>query len=112
MCKNCRIIEGTFQAATSNPHMNYEPVYYLLSEMIRQKRLKIYAGDCIFDEALSILSMERHYTVSFYLECTSCYKVFFYGACIRGTPIYEQVDNINKEKIERLIWGKEGTYFA
>lgn len=111
MCKNCRIIEETFQAAGSNPHMNYVPVYRMLEAMLGQNRIEIYAGDCPFEEALEVLNSDRHYTVSFYLECSRCHDVYFFGACIRGTPIYKKIENINREPVERLIWGKEGRYF-
>lgn len=111
MCKNCKVVEELFRAASSNPHENYIPVYRLLEELIKQKRLKVYAGDCSFEDVLEVLSSEKHYTVSFYLECTQCGDIFFYGACIRGKPVYKKVENVNKEKIDALLWGREGLYF-
>lgn len=111
MCSNCKIVEVLFGAAVSDPRSNYVPVYRFLEELIKQRRLEIYAGDCLFEDVLKVLDGEKHYTVSFYLECTRCNKMFFYGACIRGNPIYRRVENINKEKIDSLLWGKEGLYF-
>lgn len=33
------------------------------------------------------------------------------GACIRGVPKYHKVDDIKDDKIEHLLWGREGSYF-
>ena len=33
------------------------------------------------------------------------------GACIRGIPKYRKVEDIKDEKIEHLLWGREGSYF-
>lgn len=111
MCKNCKIIEEVFQAAKSEAHMNYFPIYRMLEAMLAQNRIEVYAGDCPFGEALEVLNSDQHYTVSFYLECSRCYDIYFFGACIRGTPVYKKVENINREPVERLLWGKEGRYF-
>lgn len=75
MCKNCRIIEETFQAAGSNPHMNYVPIYRMLEAMLGQNRIEIYAGEkkdaisvneifaqkrgCFTAIGLSLLNMDR-----------------------------------------------------
>lgn len=111
MCKNCKVVEELFIAASSNPHENYVPVYRLLEELIKQKRLEVYAGDCPFEDVLKVLNSEKHYTVSFYLACTQCSNIFFYGACIRGKPVYKKVENFSKEKTEALLRGREGLYF-
>lgn len=80
MCKNCRAIEEIFRTATLSPHLNYLPTYRLMAEMIRQKRLSVFAGDCRFEDALEVLDSEKHFTVSFYLKCEQCGELFFYGA--------------------------------
>lgn len=111
MCKNCKIIEDVFVSASSNPHINYVLVYRMLETMLQQKRISVYAGDCKFVDALTELSKEQHYTLCFYLECTECHQIYFFGACIRGVPKYKKIENINQEKIENLVWGNEGSYF-
>lgn len=111
MCNNCKIVESTFEGAKSNPHRNLCPVYNLLSDLVRTGRLIIYAGDCPFENMMQILDEEKHYTVCFYLQCPQCGEIYFFGACIRGTPIYKRIDNIFQENIGNLIWGTEGTYF-
>lgn len=111
MCNNCKVIEKLFDAANSNPHLNYMPVYFFLQELLRQKRIEIYAGDCPFENALEVLNSEVHYTVCFYLRCIKCDDIYFFGACIRGKPVYKKINNIYAEKIENMIWGREGIYF-
>lgn len=111
MCNNCKIVKSTFEGAKSNPHENLYPVYNLLSALVRTGRLIIYAGDCPFENMLQTLQEEKHFTVCFYLQCPQCEEIYFFGACIRGTPIYKRIVNISKENISNLIWGSEGTYF-
>lgn len=76
---------------------------------MKRKQLAIYAGDCPFDEMLKVLAEEKHYTTCFYLRCSECGKIYFFGACIRGTPIYKHIEDI-KKKIDNIIWGNEGIY--
>lgn len=111
MCNNCMILEELFMVARKEPHLHLVPVYQKLVEMIKQNQLGVYAGDCRFEDALDVLASEKHYTVCFYLQCESCGEIFFLGACIRGVPKYRKVDDIKDEKIEHLLWGREGSYF-
>jgi len=111
MCKNCDIVDSCFTGAKSNPHLNLVPVYSLLSVLVKRKQLEIYAGDCPFEDMMNVLNEEKHYTVCFYLKCSKCGRIYFLGTCIRGKPVYRAVDNIAEERIDNLIWGKEGTYF-
>lgn len=111
MCKNCDIINHTFQGAASNPHQNLFPVYTMLLTLKQSNRIEVYAGDCAFEDMMQVLGEETHYTVCFYLRCPDCDTYYFLGACIRGTPIYKVIDDISQEKIEHLIWGREGVYF-
>lgn len=75
------------------------------------KVIELYAGDCKLSETINVLYEEKHYTVCHYFKCNECEQMFFIGACIRGTPIYKQINNIMEEKVEKLLWGKEGTKF-
>ena len=111
MCKNCDIVDSSFKGANSNPHLNLAPIHSLLSVLVKRKQLEIYAGDCPFDDMLEVLEEEKHYTVCFYLRCSECGKIYFFGACIRGTPIYKYIEDIKKEKIDNMIWGNEGVYY-
>lgn len=111
MCAYCDDVERGFKRAKLDPHKNLVPVYNLLADLIKRNQLKIYAGDCPFEEMLTVLDAERHYTVSFYLRCLKCKRIYFFGACIRGTPVYKFVENIGNERMDLVIWGKEGVYF-
>lgn len=111
MCKNCNIVKETFVSAKSNPYINLVSVHSLLSTLIKRGKLEIYAGDCLFEDMLKVLSEEKHFTVCFYLKCAKCGNFYFIGACIRGKPIYKKVEKITEENINDIIWGCEGTYF-
>ena len=111
MCDNCRIIETAFEGAAPDPIGNYMPLYRLLAELLRQKRIRVYAGDCRFESVPEILSSEKHDTVCFYLECESCHSIYFFGAFVHGVPSFRKVSDVSSEQIGRLIWGRVGTYF-
>lgn len=111
MCNNCDIVKRSFEGANSNPRLNLEPMHSLLSTLVERKRLEIYAGDCHIKDMLDILEEDKQFTVCFYLRCPECGKIYFFGACVRGTPIYKYIKDITKEKIDNMIWGKEGIYF-
>lgn len=111
MCKNCSIVEYSFEGAKSNPNFNLEPIHNLLSVLVKRNRLEIYAGDCPFDDMMKVLYAEERYTVRFYLRCPECGKIYLFGACIRGNAIYKCVEDISKEKIDNRIWGNKGIYY-
>lgn len=111
MCNNCDIVKAAFTGAKKEPHLNYLPVHAMLSAMLKQRRLELYAGDCPFDKMTEILESETHYTVCFYLKCTECAAYYFFGACIRGAPVYKVIDDISTVDLDKQLWGREGTYF-
>lgn len=82
-----------------------------MSDLIRDEKLAVYAGDCYFEDMESVLNEERHFTVSFYLRCIACDSFYFFGDCIRGKPIYRKIDDISSEKIDKKLWGYRGEYF-
>lgn len=112
MCTNCEIVKTAFAGAASEPHLNYLPIHALLSTMLKQNRLEVYAGDCPFDEMTEVLEGEEHYTVCFYFKCPECDTFYFFGACIRGVPIYKVINDISAEKLGKMLWGTEGTWFS
>jgi len=111
MCKKCSVISSLFDVAGDNPHINYMPTVMFLQGMEKNEVIELYAGDCLLRDTLNVLYEEKHYTVCHYLRCKECSKVFQLGACIRGTPIYKQIDIINKDHIDKLLWGNQGTMF-
>lgn len=111
MCDNCEIVKAAFEGAKSQPHLNYTPLHAMLSEMLKQRRLELYAGDCTFDEIPEVLDKETHYTVCSYLTCSECETVYFFGACVRGAPIFKEIRDITAENIDSMLWGREGELF-
>ena len=57
------------------------------------------------------MEKEEHYIICTYLKCLKFKNYYFFGICIRGEPVYKKIENINREKIDSLIWGKYGSYF-
>lgn len=114
MCKECATVKVLFEAASKDKDsrfMNYYPVMSFLQAMEEQKKLILFAGDCPTKDAYETLCSEEHYTVCHYFQCPNCNTIYFCGGCIRGLPIYKVVKEILPWKMERLFWGREGTYF-
>ena len=111
MCENCDKVYKAFIKATSHPQEEFNVVFVLLLKMINSGELEIYAGDCAFEDMVSVLEEEKHYTVAFYLKCPFCQSYYFFGDCIRGLPKYKKVKDISVCNIDKMIWGKKGSYF-
>lgn len=111
MCDNCFILEQIIKYSDSNPHKNYMPTIKFIEEMISQDRIELYAGDCEVKDIKDVLYEEKSYTICHFFKCKSCDGFYFVGACIRGTPIYKKIKNIEKEKIENMVHGTIGTYY-
>lgn len=111
MCDNCHVLKELFKGAGTNSQKNYLPVLAFLKEMIRQGRIELFAGDCLLEEVEDQLADEIHYTIQHYFKCKSCTQYFSVGACIRGTPIYKVVDNLNTIHFDNTLWGKCGTLY-
>lgn len=112
MCKNCQYIEGVFKAAKIDKHMNYMPTINLLSNLEKQGKIEIIMADCPLSETKEVLYSERHYTVLHFFMCMNCKTHHRIGACIRGTPLYENYITLDKEKVSKTLWGKSGSYFT
>ena len=104
MCKECDIIQALFTAASKSPRNNYYPTLKFLVALEKQKRILLYAGDCTLSDAIKVLETEQHYTVCHYYKCIGCSQVFFFGACIRGTPIYKMIDDAEDVNYRNMIW--------
>lgn len=107
-CNNCEILLNVINVAPKNAHINYAPTIELIKELVKQKRLYLYHGDCELNEIYDVLNSELHYTVCHYLKCSKCNKTYFVGACIRGTPAFNSYDKISDTEIRKLIWGSSG----
>jgi len=112
MCKTCDFIENVLVSARQDPHYNYVPVLKLMFEIERQKRVDLFAGDCLPDQLNNFLGDETHLTLCHYFKCSTCKRYFFVGFYIRGTPIFESSSNLKNVNLDKRIWGKHGKYFA
>lgn len=109
MCEICESIQQLFNSR-KNSFEKYQLIMRSLTKLEQKGLVELYAGDCLLSEALDVLKQERHYTVCHYVKC-QCENYYFIGACVRGTPKYHLIHQINESEINRKIWGKHGTYY-
>lgn len=110
-CPSCGSLADCLTEANGDPYRQYAPTLQKLMKLERQGALELFAGDCPLKNTLEVLEAERHYTVCHYLRCRCCGAVYFVGACIRGRPVYRQVEDIEKENLYTRLWGRCGCYF-
>lgn len=108
MCDKCSEISLVFEKykAKKDYENVIKEVCRLIMLRIDKNEMEIYAADCLIEKIMEIVEKEEHYTICTYLKCLNCKNYYFFGICIRGEPVYKKVENINKEEIDRLIWGK------
>ncbi len=111
-CPSCAILVQRLEEARRDPHKQYDPIIQLLMGMEANGTIELFAGDCPLKDTDEVLCAERHYTVCHYLRCRTCGAIYFVGACIRGTPVYRRVDDLQKENVSFRLWGRCGRYFA
>jgi len=112
MCCYCDIIERSLPKSPKNIVKSDIPLHRMLSELLEQGILTLYAGDCRFEDAVQVLNTERYYSVCFYLKCKYCGEIYFWGNCIRGPEKFRTVTDIAEENLEMMLWGREGEYFS
>lgn len=91
-CECCCTVEDKFKAAVHDPHMKLVSTYNLMRELYRQQKLLLYMSDCDFEKWFEEVKLEKHYTYEAYLKCGGCGKIYHFGVCIRGEPVYEVLD--------------------
>lgn len=110
-CLSCGLLLTQIKETRSDSYRQYNRILQTLMELERKGLLELFAGDCPLEDTDTILGAEQHYTVCQYMRCRSCGAIYFIGACIRGTPIYRKVENLQAENLETRLWGRYGTYF-
>ena len=110
-CLSCSLLLTQMKETRSDSYRQYNRILQTLMELERKGLLELFAGDCPLEDTDTILGAEQHYTVCQYMRCRSCGAIYFIGACIRGTPIYRKVENLQAENLETRLWGRYGTYF-
>ena len=107
-CPACAAFAAEITAQARDRQRGYDAVLRLAIGLQRQGVLELFAGDCPLENTGAVLAAEEHYTVCHYLRCRSCGAVWFVGACIRGEPKYRRVDDITREPLDTLLWGRCG----
>lgn len=111
VCPSCGQLAAQMKEDSSISYRQYDNLLQKLIELERQGDIELYAGDCPLEDTGAALDAERHYTVCHYMQCRICGALYFVGACIRGTPVFRQVADIRKEKLDTRLWGRCGTYY-
>lgn len=108
----CYSILEQMKESGGNSYFKYNLILRELINLERQGVIELFAGDCLLENADTVLGAEQHYTVCQYIRCRSCGTIYFIGACIRGAPVYYKVENLQAENIDTKLWGRFGTYFS
>lgn len=111
VCPGCGVLAGRLKSA-GRDRRQYSVILDMLMELEEKGMIELLAGDCPLKDAGAELEAERHYTVCHYLRCRTCGTVYFVGACIRGTPVYRQVEDLARENIDNRLWGRCGRHGA
>lgn len=112
MCKTCDDIITIFKDDGLSGPSHYFEVLRLLEVKDWNTDLELVAGDCPFDETEAIIQSEERLTICHFFQCRFCFKRFFMGCFIRGEPIFDVLDKFDKNDINRLHWGREGSFFS
>ena len=110
-CPSCGQLAAQMKEDSSISYRQYDQLLQKLMELEQRGNMELFAGDCTLEETDAALASERHYTVCHYLRCRRCGALYFVGACIRGRPVFRQVDDIKKENLNTRLWGRCGTYY-
>ena len=110
-CLSCGLLMTQMKETSSDSYRQYNLILQILIELERKGEMDLFAGDCPLEDTDAVLGAEQHYTVCHYMRCRSCGALYFVGACIRGAPVFRQVADIRKEKLDTRLWGRCGTYY-
>lgn len=111
-CSSCDPLAAQMKEASGGSYRQYDQILQKLMELEQQGKMELFAGDCTLGDTDAALEAEQHYTVCQYMRCRSCGAIYFIGACIRGAPVYRKVENLQKENLDTMLWGRYGTYFS
>lgn len=111
-CPFCGPLTEQMNEFRNDPRRQYDRLLRQLIELERQGRMELFAGDCPLKDTGAVLDAEQHYTVCHYVRCRRCGALYFAGACVRGTSVFRQVSDIQKENLSTRLWGRCGTRFS
>ena len=110
-CLSCGLLMTQMKETSSDSYRQYNLILQILIELERKGEMDLFAGDCPLEDTDAVLGAEQHDTVCHYMRCRSCGALYFVGACIRGAPVFRQVEDIKKENLDTRLWGRCGTYY-
>lgn len=111
-CLSCGQMAKQTREASGGFYRQYNQILRRLIELERQGDMELYAGDCPLEDTGAVLDTEKHYTVCHYMQCRRRGALYFVGACIRGAPVFRQVENIAEENLNTLLRGHTGRAFT
>ena len=111
ICPICGPLAAQTKEPLNGSYRQYDQILRRLMELERQGCMELFAGDCPLEDTDAVLDAEQHYTVCHYVRCRRCGALYFVGACIRGAPVFRQVEDIKKENLDTRLWGRCGTYY-
>lgn len=112
ICPSCGQLAAQLKEDSGISYRQYDQILQKLMELERQGVMELFAGDCPLEDTGAVLDAERHYTVCHYMRCRGCGALYFVGACIRGAPVFRQVEDIRRENLNTRLWGRRGTYYS
>jgi hypothetical protein len=112
MCLSCDHIKKAIDSSAKESIDVYYELGNSFQKAIEDEKLELVAGDCKINKVQEELKSEQHFTVSHRFKCINCQETFFWGACIRGAPIYKYGEKTPPYRIlKKTHWGRLGTAF-
>ena len=112
ICPSCGLLSTQMKEADDGSYRQYDQILQKFMGLERQGVMELFAGDCPLEDTNAVLEAEQHYTVCHYIRCRSCGALYFMGACIRGAPVFRQVEDIKKENMDIRLWGRCGICYS
>jgi len=105
MCNKCCEME----VLVKNDEINLK----LIEQLINNKSIELYAGNCFPNEISHYMDKGNHYTINMIFKCNYCNEYYYIGFCLYGRPIIKIIakDDVQK-RISGFEWGYVGTYFT
>lgn len=105
MCLNCNEMEKLVKKNKID--------LKIIEELINNKSIELYAGNCFINEIDHYMEKGNHYTINTICRCNYCNEYYYIGFCLYGNPIIKVIDEDDVQKrASNLEWGYVGTHFA
>ena len=91
----------------------FEKCRALAEKLHCENKIKIYAGDCVFDALFDCIGEDKEHLAAMIMFFTDNENFYLMGACIKSTSLFRRID-MAKDDIRYTAdgrWGKLGVYF-